>query len=75
MSTRLVRGTANKKGRNIFIHPGNSSMREVSYGRIRLSGDQTQVNFANEGQETGLVCLQRSVPGPGRRRVFHDDAR
>ncbi len=58
MSTRLVRGTANKKGRNIFIHPGNSSMREVSYGRIRLSGDQTQVNFANEGQETGLVCLR-----------------
>jgi 5-deoxy-glucuronate isomerase len=32
-------------------------MRQVSYGRIRLSGDQTQLNFANEGQETGLVCL------------------
>jgi 5-deoxy-glucuronate isomerase len=58
MSTRLVRGTANQQGRNIFIHPGNSSMREVSYGRIRLGDDQKQVSFANEGQETGLVCLQ-----------------
>jgi 5-deoxy-glucuronate isomerase len=58
MSTRLVRGTANKQGRNIFIHPGNSSMQQISYGRIRLSGDQTQVSFANEGQETGLICLQ-----------------
>ena len=32
-------------------------MREVSYGRIRLSGDLSRVNFANKGQETGLVCL------------------
>src|SRR5260370_29332670 len=51
-------GTGNQPGRNIFVHPGNSSMREVSYGRIRLGGDQRQVSFANEGQETGLVCLQ-----------------
>src|SRR5215813_14033649 len=56
--TRMVRGTARQQGRNIFVHPGNSSMREVSYGRIRLDGDLRQVNFANEGQETGLVCLQ-----------------
>jgi 5-deoxy-glucuronate isomerase len=54
----MVRGTANHQGRNIFIHPGNSSMREVSYGRIRLGGDQRLVSFSNEGQETGLVCLQ-----------------
>jgi 5-deoxy-glucuronate isomerase len=57
MSTRLVRGTANQQGRNIFVHPGNSSMLEVSYGRIRLGRDKTQVSFTNEGQETGLVCL------------------
>ena len=57
MATRMVRGTASQQGRNIFIHPGNSSMREVSYGRIRLGGNQRQVRFANEGQETGLVCL------------------
>jgi 5-deoxy-glucuronate isomerase len=58
MSTRVVRGTANQQGRNPFVHPGNSSMREVSYGRIRLGRDHSQVTFANEGQETGLVCLQ-----------------
>jgi 5-deoxy-glucuronate isomerase len=58
MSTRVVSGTANQQGRNIFVHPGNSSMREVSYGRIRLGRDHRQVTFANEGQETGLVCLQ-----------------
>jgi len=58
MSTRLVKGTANHPGRNIFIHPGNSSMRRVSYGRIRLSGDQKKVSFVNEGQETGLICMK-----------------
>src|SRR5487761_614222 len=57
MSKRLVGGTAGLQGRNIFIHPGNSSMREMSYGRIRLSHGQETVSFANEGQETGLVCL------------------
>jgi 5-deoxy-glucuronate isomerase len=58
MSKRLVQGTASQQGRNIFIHPGNSSMKEVSYGRIRLSGDQRQVSFSNTGQETGLICLR-----------------
>jgi len=57
MSKRLVAGTASRQGRNIFIHPGNSSMRQVSYGRIRLGADQKQVSFANEGQETGLICV------------------
>jgi 5-deoxy-glucuronate isomerase len=58
MSNRLVQGTASQLGRNIFIHPGNSSMRQVSYGRIRLNSSLNQINFANEGQETGLICLQ-----------------
>jgi 5-deoxy-glucuronate isomerase len=57
MTTRLVRGTASGQGRNIFIHPGNSSMRQVSYGRIRLGDNQNSVSFANEGCETGLICL------------------
>jgi 5-deoxy-glucuronate isomerase len=57
MSTRVVHGTANQQGRNIFVHPGNSSMREASYGRIRLDRDQRQVSFINKGQETGLICL------------------
>jgi 5-deoxy-glucuronate isomerase len=57
MSKRLIRGTADVQGRNIFIHPGNSSMREMSYGRIRLGAELRRVSFTNEGQETGLVCL------------------
>lgn len=57
MSKRLIRGTAGVQGRNIFIHPGNSSMREMSYGRIRLDAELRGVSFTNEGQETGLVCL------------------
>jgi 5-deoxy-glucuronate isomerase len=54
----MVRGTAGQRGRNIFIHPRNSSMRELSYGRIRLDGEEAQASFTNEGQETGLVCLE-----------------
>ena len=57
MTDRLVRGTANAQGRKTFIHPGNSSMREVSYGRIRLGAEERRVSFATEGQETGLVCV------------------
>ena len=57
MSTRLIRGTAKQQGRNLFVHPGNSSMRQVSYGRIRLNGYQKKVSFANKGQETGLICM------------------
>jgi 5-deoxy-glucuronate isomerase len=57
MAKRLISGTAGFEGRNIFIHPGNSSMREMSYGRIRLGAEQSCVSVTNEGQETGLVCL------------------
>jgi 5-deoxy-glucuronate isomerase len=58
MAGRLVSGTAGRQGRNIFVHPGNSSMRNLSYGRIRLDGEQSCVSFGNEDQETGLICLQ-----------------
>ncbi len=57
MSKRLIGGTASLEGRNVFIHPGNSSMVEMSYGRIRLGRAERRVDFENEGQETGLVCL------------------
>jgi 5-deoxy-glucuronate isomerase len=77
MSTRLVRGTASRQGRNIFVHPGNSSMQQVSYGRIRLGGDQRQVRFVNEGRETGLICLQGEanvLVGGERFTLMRDDA-
>jgi 5-deoxy-glucuronate isomerase len=57
MTKRLVSGTGSLQGRNIFIHPGNSPMVEMSYGRIRLGKGQSRARFTNEGQETGLVCL------------------
>jgi 5-deoxy-glucuronate isomerase len=56
VSKRLISGTAGLQGRNIFISPENSSMTKMSYGRIRLDGKDS-VNFTNECQETGLVCL------------------
>jgi 5-deoxy-glucuronate isomerase len=57
MLQRLVTDTANERGRKVFIHPGNSSMRQVSYARIRLDSDDSGVSFTNEGQETGLICV------------------
>lgn len=75
MTGRLVSGTASQWGRATFIHPGNSSMREVSYGRIRLNPEHKRASFTNEGQETGLVCVggagivsagdERYTLGPG----------
>jgi len=58
MLKRLVTGTSSGRGRRIIVHPGNSSMRQVSYSRIRLGGDEKRVRFTNEGQETGLICLK-----------------
>jgi len=69
MAKRLIGGTAGLEGRNIFIHPGNSSMTQMSYGRIRLGKAQRRVDFTNEGQETGLICLSgaASVTAGGER--------
>jgi len=52
-------------------------MREVSYGRIRLGRDKRQVSFTNEGQETGLVCLNGEcevLAGEQRFFLTRDDA-
>jgi len=52
-------------------------MREVSYGRIRLGRDKRQVSFTNEGQETGLVCLNGEcevLAGAQRLILTRDDA-
>jgi 5-deoxy-glucuronate isomerase len=60
MLKRLVTGTASERGRNVFIHPGNSSMQQVSYGRIRLDSAENEISFKNDGQETGLICVSGS---------------
>ncbi|HEY4354995.1 MAG TPA: 5-deoxy-glucuronate isomerase [Acidobacteriaceae bacterium] len=57
MSKRLITGTAGERGRRIFIRPGNSSMKQLTYGRIRLCNIPSQITFSNEDQETGLICV------------------
>jgi 5-deoxy-glucuronate isomerase len=57
MTKRLVTGTANERGRKIFVQPADGSMKLVSYGRIRLGKDEPRIRFSNDGQETGLICL------------------
>ncbi len=57
MPERLIPNTASRPGRYISIRPGSSSMRHVSYGRIRLHAEHARTGFVNEGQETGLICV------------------
>ena len=52
-------------------------MRQVSYGRIRLTAGNATINFTSEGQETGLICLKGAgVISVGEERfpVVPDDA-
>jgi 5-deoxy-glucuronate isomerase len=57
MTKRLVTGTANERGRKIFVQPTDGPMKLVSYGRIRLDKDEPEIRFSNDRQETGLICL------------------
>lgn len=72
MRGRLVSGTAGQMGRHGYVRPGESSMRRVSYGRIRLGGAERRVEFENEGQETGLVCIGGEGVAAGHRMVAGD---
>jgi 5-deoxy-glucuronate isomerase len=77
MSERLIKGTASERGRRVFVHPGNSAMKQVSYGRIRLDSAQKEVAFVNEDEETGLICVKGSgvvVVGDRRFNMKPDDA-
>jgi 5-deoxy-glucuronate isomerase len=77
MSERLISNTANRAGRHISIRPGSSSMRRVSYGRIRLNAELSQIQFVNEGQETGLICVNGEACvsiGGQRFEMKRDDA-
>jgi 5-deoxy-glucuronate isomerase len=57
MTKRLIKGTAGERGRRIFIQPADGSMKLLSYGRIRLNKEEPEIRFSNDGQETGLICL------------------
>jgi 5-deoxy-glucuronate isomerase len=58
MTKRLIAGTAIECGRRIFVEPTDGTMKLVSYGRVRLSKSDSKISFSNDGQETGLICLQ-----------------
>jgi len=60
MSQHLVPATPATPGRTNYIHPGNSSMKHASYGRIRLDASTPTTTFTNAQQETGLICLSGS---------------
>lgn len=53
----VFRKTNAKLGRHLAVTPHNSTMRHLSYGRIILNPTASHVSFANEAQETGLICL------------------
>jgi 5-deoxy-glucuronate isomerase len=53
----VFRKTNAYQGRHISITPGNSSMRHLAYGRIRLNSAKSTESFSTENRETGLICL------------------
>ncbi len=53
----VFRNTNAKVGRHISVTPQNSTMRHLSYGRIRLDSITPGVSFATGGRETGLILL------------------
>src|SRR5687768_5347995 len=64
--TCFVPGTDQGKGRHLAVAPGNTAARYLHYGRITLAADDAPVSFANNDQETGLICLK------GKARVATD---
>jgi 5-deoxy-glucuronate isomerase len=56
----VFRKTNRNKGRHISVTPLNSTNKHLSYGRIILDENLPSVSFANQNQETGLICLSGS---------------
>jgi 5-deoxy-glucuronate isomerase len=44
-------------GRRISVHPGNSTMRHLAYGRIILNASTSAEAFSTADRETGLIVL------------------
>lgn len=59
--TLVFRQTNAQTGRHGAVAPGNSAMKHLSYGRIRLNDQTPRVAFDSGGSETGLVCLSGSA--------------
>jgi 5-deoxy-glucuronate isomerase len=57
----VFRKTNAHVGRQVFVTPGNSTNRHLSYGRIILDKDVKVASFSNPGMETGLIVLSGSA--------------
>jgi len=53
----VFRGTHLGRGRTLAVTPQNSSMRQLSYGRVRLDAALPSVTFSLGDQEAGFICL------------------
>ena len=53
----VFRGTHLGKGRTVAVTPRNSTMRQLSYGRVKLDAALPSVTFSLADQEAGFICL------------------
>jgi len=56
-SKMIFRKTNTHPGRYVAVTPQNSTMRHLSYGRIRLDSSTASVSFATGERETALIAL------------------
>lgn len=65
----VVRDTGSKHGRVTWFRPGSSPLKHLHYGRIVLNSTDNPIEFLNDGQETGLICLngRAAVETSGKR--------
>ena len=56
--TCFVPRTHEGRGRRTAVAPGDTAARYLHYGRITLAAGDSELEFANDDHETGLICLQ-----------------
>jgi 5-deoxy-glucuronate isomerase len=54
----IYTGTASQRGRNVAVHPDNSSLEHLGYGRIRLDVELSKASFETGKRETALMCMK-----------------
>ncbi len=56
--TFIIRNTARRKGRSVFVSPKNSPLKFLSCGRIILDSRRDMVSVNSKRQEAALICLK-----------------
>src|SRR3982751_3520231 len=59
--TCVVKATHKQPGRTLTVKPGETSSRNLYYGRIILKAGDSPLSFETETRETGLICLNGSA--------------